>query len=158
MNLGRAFAAGVVGGLVMSMGLALARAMGMPANLELMLGTMLLQPGSGALALGFVMHLTISGLIALIYAWGFEHVTHGAGATVGAWFGAIHSVVGGMFMGLMPMMHPMIPEQMPAPGPFMSNMGEMGVMAEIVLHILYGIAVGAMYGHVHITTPREAHA
>lgn len=44
MNLGRAFLAGVVGGIVMSMGLAMGRAMGMPANIEMMLGTMLLQP------------------------------------------------------------------------------------------------------------------
>ena len=158
MNFGRAFAAGVVGGLVMSTGLAMGRAMGMPADLERMLGTMVLEPGTAAFTFGFVIHLIISGLIALIYAWGFEHVTHRAGAVMGAGFGAIHSVIGGLFMGLMPMMHPMIPEQMPAPGVFMSNMGAMGVMAEIVLHVLYGMVVGAIYGHVHVPTPREAHA
>ena len=158
MNLSRAFMGGVLGGVTMSIGLAMGRAMGMPANLELMLGTMVLEPGMAAFVVGLVMHLMISGLIALIYAWGFEHVTHAAGAGIGAGFGAIHAIIGGMFMGLMPMMHSLIPESMPAPGVFMSNMGAMGVMAEIVLHVIYGAVVGAVYGPVHVATAREAHA
>ncbi len=114
MNFGRAFLAGVIGGIVMSIGLAMGRAMGMPANLELMLGTMLLQPGTAAFMVGMVMHLMISGLIALIYAWGFETLTHRSSALIGAGFGFIHAIIGGMVMGMMPMMHPLIPEMMPA--------------------------------------------
>ena len=158
MNVGRAFVAGVVGGIVMSIGLAMGRAMGMPANLEMMLGTMMLQPGTGAFLVGMMMHLIISGLIALIYAWGFEHLTHRSSAAIGAGFGVIHGVIGGMAMGMMPMMHPLIPEQMPAPGAFMSNMGMMGVMAEMVLHIIYGAVVGAMYRPAGVTVGRTAHA
>lgn len=150
MNLGRAFLAGVVGGIVMSLGLAIGRAMGMPANLELMLGTMMLPPGAAAWVIGFMMHLIISGLIALIYAWGFETLTHRASAGIGAGFGVIHAVIGGLFMGMMPMMHPMIPESMPAPGAFMSNLGAMGVMAEFLLHVLYGATVGALYTPAHV--------
>lgn len=158
MNVGRAFLAGVVGGVVMSIGLAMGRAMGMPANLELMLGTMVLQPGTGAFILGMMMHLMISGAIALIYAWGFEHVTHRANATIGAGFGVIHGIIGGMFMGMMPMMHPLIPEMMPAPGAFMSNMGIMGIMAEMVLHIVYGAIVGGIYGRADVGAGDLAHA
>jgi hypothetical protein len=128
MKTGRAFVSGVVGGAVMSAMLAMARMMGMPAKLETMLGTMFLPEGAAAWLLGFVMHLMISGLIALIYAWGFENVTHRAGWLVGAGFGLVHSIVGGVFMGMMPMMHPKIPEMMPAPGAFMSNLGAMGVV------------------------------
>ena len=51
-------------------------------------------------------------------------------------------------MAMMPAMHPLIPEQMPAPGAFMANMGLMGVIAEIMLHLIYGAIVGAMYGPV----------
>ena len=156
MNLGRAFLAGVIGGIVMSIGLAMGRAMGMPANLEMMLGTMLLQPGTAAFMVGMVMHLMISGLIALIYAWGFETLTHRSSALIGAGFGFIHAIIGGMFMGMMPMMHPLIPEMMPAPGAFMSNLGMMGVMAEFVLHILYGAVVGAIYTPAHVHSPAHA--
>ena len=152
MSYGRAFGAGVVGGIVMSIGLAMGRAMGMSgANLEMMLGTMPgFQPSGGVWLLGFMMHLMISGAIALIYAWGFEHVTHKAGAVVGTGFGVIHAIIGGMAMGMMPLIHPLIPEQMPAPGAFMSSMGMMGVMAEIVLHMIYGATVGALYGPVTV--------
>ncbi len=150
MKYGKAFGAGVLGAAVMTVIMALARAMGMPANLEMMLGTMILQPGTGAFLLGLVMHLTISGLIALIYTWGFENVTHRSSAGIGAGFGVIHGVIGGIFMGMMPMMHPLIPEVMPAPGAFMSNMGAMGVTAEMVLHVIYGMVVGAMYAPTHV--------
>ena len=158
MNFGRAFLAGVVGGAVMSIGLAMGRAMGMPANLEIMLGTMMLQPGTAAFLVGLIMHLIISGMIALIYAWGFEQVTHRSSAAIGAGFGIIHGIIGGMFMGMMPMMHPLIPEQMPAPGAFMSNMGAMGVMAEMVLHVIYGAVVGGIYQPVGVPGSRPVHA
>jgi hypothetical protein len=152
MKAGRAFLAGVTGGIVMSIGLAIGRAMGMPAELEMMLGTMMIFPGAMAWIVGFLMHLVISGSIALLYALVFEFVVHRSGWAIGAVFGFIHSLIGGMFMGMMPAMHPMIPEQMPAPGAFMSNMGIMGVIAEIMLHIVYGAIVGALYGpvrHLH---------
>jgi len=146
MKTGKAFVAGVVGGAVMSALMAMARAfMGMPANLEMMLGTMVVQPpGAVAWTVGLVMHLVLSGLIALIYAWGFERVTHRAGWAVGAGFGVIHAIIGGLFMGMVPAMHPLIPEQMPAPGAFMSNI-PMGPVALFVLHIVYGAVVGAIY-------------
>lgn len=160
MNYGRAFLAGVVGGAVMSVMLAMARnVMGMPANLEMMLGTMTgIQPSTTTFLIGLMMHLVISGLIALIYAAGFEYVTRRSGWLIGAGFGVIHSIIGGIFMGMMPMMHPLIPEQMPAPGFFMSNLGPMGVVAEIIMHIIYGAIVGAIYRlvHHHAAADREA--
>lgn len=159
MKAGRAFLAGVIGGAVMSVGLAMGRAMGMPANLEMMQGTMFLPPGTTAFVVGLMMHLMISGLIALIYAWGFENVTHRAGWLVGVGFALIHTLIAGMVMGMMPMMHPMMPEQMPSPGYFMSNLGAMGVVAEVMLHLIYGAIVGGMYGAVETRTNRVvAHA
>jgi hypothetical protein len=41
MKYGKAFGAGVLGAVVMTVMMAVARAMGMPANLEMMLGTMM---------------------------------------------------------------------------------------------------------------------
>ncbi len=98
---------------------------------------------------GFVMHLMISGLIALVYAWGFEHVTHRATAGIGVGFSLIHSVIAGLFMGMVPAMHPLIQSgQMPAPGYFMANKGGMYIIALFVMHAVYGAIVGAMYGPV----------
>lgn len=157
MNWGRAFIAGVIGGTVMSIMLAVVRAMGMPANLEIMQGTMLgFAPGTTAWIAGFIMHLMISGLIALIYAVGFEYVTHRAGWLMGVAFSIIHLLIGGVVMGMVPAMHPMIPEQMPAPGYFMSGMGAMGVVLFTVEHLIYGAIVGAMYQVVHHPAHREA--
>lgn len=150
MNSGRAFVAGVVGGAVMSALMWMARVlMEMPANLEMMLGTMFgMMPSATTWLIGFAIHLMISGLIALIYAWGFEHLTHRAGWLVGAGFGLIHALIAGLVMGMMPAMHPMMPEQMPPPGAYMSNLGTMGIMAEFMLHLVYGAIVGAIYGPV----------
>lgn len=153
MKAGTAFWAGVVGGAVMSVFLAIARAMGMPARLEMMMGTMLLEPGTTAFIVGLMMHLMISGLIALIYAWGFESVTHRAGWLVGAGFAVIHTLIAGSVMGMMPMMHPRMPGEMPPPGYFMANLGAMGVIAEVMLHLMYGAIVGAMYGQVKNPDP-----
>jgi len=149
MKAGKAFVAGMVGGAVMSVLMWMARTMmGMPANLEMMLGTMVTDPGTTAWMIGFVTHLMISGAIALIYAWAFEHVTHRAGWLVGAGFGVVHAIIAGMVMGMMPMIHPRMPNPVMPPGAFMSHLGTMGVVAEFMLHLIYGAVVGAMYGAV----------
>ena len=149
MKTGTAFLAGVVGGAVMSALMWMGRIlMDMPANLEMMLGTMVMEPGPTAWIIGLVMHLMISGLIAIIYAWGFERVTHRAGWLVGAGFGLLHALIAGMVMGVMPAMHPRMPEPMMPPGAYMSSMGATGVAMEFVLHLIYGAVVGAIYAPV----------
>ncbi len=123
--------------------------MGMEVKLELLLGTMIgLAPDNTAWIVGFVMHLMISGLIALAYAWAFENVLHRAGAGAGALLALVHIVIAGMFMGMMPMMHPLVPEMMPGPGFFLLNLGVMGLVAFVLLHLIFGAIVGAMYGPV----------
>lgn len=156
MKAGKAFVAGVVGGLVMSVIMLIAREMmGMEVRLELLLGTMFMEPGTAAWIVGLVMHLMISGLIALAYAWGFENVTHEAGAAKGALLSVVHILIAGVFMGaVLPVMHPLVPEQMPEPGYFMANLGALGIMAFVMLHVIFGAIVGAMYGPV--LHPREA--
>ena len=158
MKVGRAFAAGVVGALVMSVLMALARSMGMQVNLEMMLGTMMGGPPSPTKwIMGFVMHLIIGGLWALVYAAGFEYLTHRASWAIGLGFALVHALIAGVFMGMMPAIHPLIPEMMPAPGAFMAHLGLMGVIAEFMLHLIYGAIVGAMYGPV-VQRPFETRA
>ena len=84
---------------------------------------MVLPPGTAAFIAGLLIHLVVSGLIELMYAWGFEHVTHRAGWLAGVAFAVIHTLIAGLFMGMLPMMHPRMPEPMPPPGFFMANLG-----------------------------------
>ncbi|NUR32947.1 MAG: hypothetical protein HOQ30_02980 [Gemmatimonadaceae bacterium] len=151
MKAGRAFVAGMVGGAAMSAVMWMGRSLrGMDVNLSMMLGTMFVQPPGGtAWIVGFIMHLMISGLIALIYASAFEHVTHRSGWGIGMLFSLVHSIGTGLFMGMVPAMHPMIKSgQMPAPGMFMAHKGAMYVVMLFVLHAIYGAIVGGMYGDV----------
>jgi hypothetical protein len=157
MNYGRAFGAGVLGAVVMSAMFAMARAMGIPANLELMLGTMFGMPPSGAAgAIGLVMHLMIGGILALAYGAVFDYLGRSSWG-LGLAFGAVHAIIAGFFMGMMPMMHPLVPEVMPAPGFFMSNLGAMGVMGETVGHLVYGAIIGGLYPPVHHERSAQLH-
>lgn len=149
MKTSKAFFAGVIGGAVMSILMLMARqAMGMEVKLELLLGTMFMEPGSAAWGVGIVMHLVISGMIAVAYAWAFENVLHRSGWEAGALVSSVHVLVAGVFMGMMPMMHPLVPDMMPGPGFFMLNLGVMGFIALVMLHVIFGAIVGSMYGPV----------
>jgi hypothetical protein len=149
MKAGKALIAGVVGGVAMTVLAWLVRLAGLQMNAEMMLGSMMSSsPGATTWLIGFMIHLMISALIALAYAWGFERVTHRAGVVVGLGFAVIHVIIAGMVMAMIPAMHPMIPEQMPAPGAFMANMGGTFVALFVIEHLLYGAIVGALYGSV----------
>lgn len=157
MKVGKAIGAGLVGGVAMTVLGWLVRRLGLEMNAEMMLGTMMSSmPTLTTWLIGFAIHLMISALIALAYAWGFEHVTHRAGVTVGLGFSIIHIIIAGMVMAMIPAMHPMIPEQMPAPGAFMANMGAMFAFLFVMEHLIYGGIVGALYGPV--TYPRPVRA
>lgn len=145
----------------MSLLMAIGRLMGMEVNLEMMLGTMLgLSPGPLTWIVGFIMHLVISGLIAMLYALGFERVTHRADWKTGVLFSLVHILIGGIFMGLVPAMHPHIPETLPAPGYFLANHGTLGVVAFFILHMIFGAVVGAVYARTgvrQVSTPPGQH-
>jgi len=94
MKSGKAFAAGVMGALVMSLIMTIARGLGMQVNMEMMLGTMLGGPLSPTKwIIGFIMHLIIGGLLALLYAVGFEYITRRAGWAIGLGFGVVHTLI-----------------------------------------------------------------
>ncbi|MFU8803601.1 MAG: hypothetical protein ACNA8W_07325 [Bradymonadaceae bacterium] len=157
MNLSRAFLAGVIAGIVMSILMALGRAVGIPLAAEMMLGTMFGLPmgAVGTWVFGFVMHLIVSGLIALLYAVGFERVTHRAGWGVGAAFSLVHILIAGIVMAMMPLIHPMIPTPMGAPGFLMFNMGAAAAILFIVEHVIYGALVGGIYAGEVLPTRGE---
>jgi hypothetical protein len=146
----RALISGMAGGLVMTALAWIARAtMDLPSNMEMMFGTMFgMRQGTSAWLLGLGIHLAGSALIALIYAWSFERVTHRANWLIGGGIGSLHALIAGGVMGFMPEMHALIPEHMPAPGFFMANMGAMPVILDFAMHMIYGAIVGAAYGRV----------
>lgn len=146
MKVGTTLSAGIVGGIAMTALGWLVRQMGIGMNGEMMFGTMVSSPGAAAWLIGFAMHMLLSAVIALMYAWGFERVTHRAGVVVGLGFAVIHIIIAGMVMGVIPAIHPMIPEQMPAPGAFMAKMGATFVALFVIEHLIYGAVVGGMYG------------
>jgi hypothetical protein len=153
MRVGLAFLAGVIGGAVMAGLLMVARSLGLfEMNMPMVLGTMITRtPSSGAWILGFIMHLVISGLIALIYAAGFEAIRRSTW-WLGVLGGVIHAVIGGLFLWALPALHPAIPDVLPAPGPFGINFGATSVAGFIVFHLIYGAIVGGIYRPVHVRT------
>lgn len=148
-----AFAAGVIGGAVMyGTRVVMKSAVGVDLKMDMarMWGTMLHVHGTTSRALGLLVHVVASGLIAVIYAWGFDLL--GADDNLWLWglLGAvIHWVIAGMFLTVVPAMHPEIPEERPAPGPFAKNFGIPDVPAFLMGHLLYGIVVGILYAYWH---------
>lgn len=146
MNVIGAITAGLGGTVVISMVMAMAPKMGMPKmDIVGMLGTMFNKDGN--VILGWVVHLMMGTIFALIYAalWSF-----GIGSATLIWglvFGAGHWLVAGMMMGVMPMMHAGIKSgTVDAPGVFtMNNGGIMAFMGGMVGHMIFGMVVALTY-------------
>jgi hypothetical protein len=131
----------VIGGAVMyGTRVVMKSAVGVDLKMDMarMWGTMVHVHGTTGRALGLLIHLVASGLIAVIYAWGFDLLG-----------GAVHWVIAGMFLTVVPAMHSEIPEERPTPGPFAKNFGIPDVPAFLMGHLLYGVVVGIVYAILH---------
>ncbi len=150
MRAGLAFTAGVIGGAVMIGLVAIARAAGVTdLNLGILWGSIFTQnTSSGTWVLGFILHLIVSGLIALIYAAVFEAI-RGSNWFTGLVGGAIHAVIGGLLFSVLPAIHPAIPDIIRDPGAFAVNYGSGTAALFIIGHLIYGMIVGGMYTPVH---------
>jgi hypothetical protein len=151
MRIGLAFWAGVIGGAVMILIMIIARATGLTEmNMVMALGSMITQETTAETwALGFVMHLVISGLIALIYAAVFEAIRR-SNWFLGLIGGAIHAVIAGFVLLWMPAVHPLMPDTIAAPGALAINYGTGTTVAFVILHLIYGMIVGGIYLPVHV--------
>ena len=128
---------------------AILRAVHVPISIEMILGTLVgLAPGATAFMVGLAMHLALGGALGLAYCWLFEKVWNHGGAPVGVILAFLHASLIGMAMGLTPSFHPAIPQLLPNPGAFFSNVGVAGVIAFFAIHAVYGAIVGGGYGHV----------
>lgn len=99
---------------------------------------------SETVAVGFGLHLLFGAWLAHLYAEGFEAVIGCAGWCIGASFGLVHALAAGFAVGLLPALATSSPHAA-APGLFMAHQGLAGVCCFILLHLLYGAVVGAVY-------------
>ncbi len=149
MNIRKAFIAGVIGGAVMVLIMAIARAMGACADMPMMVGTM---PGNGpsgaAWLIGFIVMMIGAGIAGIAYAATFEAVTRRADVMTGILVAVAPMAVEGLMLGFMDKMHPLMPKIMESPGFFMSSYGVMGVIGFVVSHLAFGAIVGLLYGPI----------
>lgn len=135
VNPARAFVAGVVGAIVMSLLMIWLRAIGIPLHLEMRLASMI---GIHVWAAGLAAYLIIGGIVGLIYALAFEYILNEAGVGPGLMVGACHSIFAGFIWA-----------QLTGPGRFWDNFGPGGIAALFLLHFVYGAVVGALYRTEH---------
>lgn len=149
MDIGMAIVAGIVATAVMTALMYGARVMKMNMDMPRMLGLMFSPPENRSMVylIGFVMHFMMGGIFGLLYAALFEALDISAGILWGGFFGLVHGLVAGMALGMMPAMHPRMGEGqvLTAPGPFAVKWGGMLPAGIIMLHIVFGAVVGAIY-------------
>lgn len=145
MKLRSAFYAGVNGALAMTVLCGLLPDRLLPQNLGLILGSMILREVSLlAWALGLSVHLCLGGLLGMGYACIFGRVLGRSSWRIGLCLAAAQAVLVGPLLALMPAVHPLIPEVLPAPGPFLMNFGALGVASFFSSHLLFGLIVGGI--------------
>ena len=135
MNAGRAFLAGVIGAVVMSLIMTGLRWLGVPLQIELRLAAML---GAGSLVLGLILHLLIGGLVGLVYALVFEYAFEQSGVGPGVIVGAINAMLAGFLWAAFD-----------GPGRFWTSFGPVGAIAILLVHMTYGATVGTLYKAQH---------
>ena len=147
MNILSAVISGVVASLVFSMILWMAPKMGMPKmDIVSLLGSMFSTKVN--LVLGWMMHLMMGVIFALIYAFLWSRGVGAATWLGGLAFGAVQWLIVGMIMGMIPLMHIGIKSgAVKAPGLWMTNNGGlMAFMGGLVGHMIFGAVLAVSYG------------
>ena len=148
---GWAILAGLIGGTVMAailyMGIFMLPQQ-MKMNLFMMLGTMMLPVGAAAIVMGAMIHAVMSVVFGLIHGAVFSAADiDSAQAAWGLLFGLVHWAAVGMALGMLPLMHPRIrDDEIEAPGFYALSYPPMTAMGFLMLHLVFGVIVGALYG------------
>jgi len=145
MNPVGAVVAGLVGTAVFTMILALAPRMGMPKmDIVGLLSTMF---GKENRLLGWMMHLMMGVIFALIYAFLWSKGVLAPNWLGGLAFGAVHWLIVGMIMGMMPIMHAGIRSgRVMTPGLWMTKGGGMlAFFGGLMGHMIFGVVVALVY-------------
>ena len=142
----RAFAGGVAGTAAMMIA---ASAAGSPVmrDLQRLSGSMAFAPGTtGSRLTGAGLQFLNGGLLAQGYLAAMGRAKRTAGWQAGLGIGVVHGVIAGGLLGIVPALHPRVPEEVPAPGWFLSRQGAGGAVTLIALHALFGAVVGTAIG------------
>lgn len=145
MNVIGIIVAGLVGTIAISMVMAMAPKMGMPKmDIVDLLSSMFGKPNR---SLGWMMHFMMGVVFALIYTLLWSYGVGSPTLLNGLLFGAVHWLIVGMVMGMMPMVHAGIRSGVvKAPGLWMTkNGGVMAFMGGLVGHIVFGLVVVLVY-------------
>ena len=146
MNILNAVIAGLVATVVFTMILMMAPKMGLPKmDIVSLLGSMFGKPNQ---ALGWMMHLMMGVVFAVIYAFLWSSGIGAATWTSGLVFGAVYWLIVGMVMAMIPMMHAGIKSgAVQAPGIWMTGNGGgvMAFMGGLVGHAIFGAVVALVY-------------
>ena len=154
-ELGTAVVAGLAGTAVMTMMLYMGFMLGIRMDMPMMLGTMFLPRGAAAWLLGLVMHFMMGVAFFVGYAIIFDVVA--IEETFAGWgivFGLAHGTMTGAAMGMMNVMHPRMEISagqggagaLQAPGFFGLRVSAVAPVAILMLHAVYGLVGGAVYG------------
>jgi hypothetical protein len=150
---GNAVIAGIVATAVMTVLMYMAKAMGMPMDMPRMLGLMFTRPENkaGTYIVGLMLHFMNGVIFAILYAVLFAVLGLSGGWFWGLIFGAVHGVMAGLVMGMMPAVHPRMGpgKELPSPGLFAKNISPLAPMGLIMLHLVFGVIVGALYVAPH---------
>jgi len=101
-----------------------------------------------AVVMGAMIHAGMSVVFGLIHGAVFSAADiDSAQAAWGLLFGLVHWAVVGMALGMLPLMHPRIRGgEMGAPGFYALRYPPMTAMGFLMLHLLFGMIAGALYG------------
>ena len=120
----------------------------MKMNLLYMLGSMMFGDRMMVYMAGGMMHAVNSAAFALAHVALYQ--AFDLDSNLAAWglvFGAVHWVIAGMAMGMMPMMHRGIKAgTVEAPGAFAMGYPMGTAMGFLMLHLMFGVLVGVLYG------------
>lgn len=152
MKAGLAFIAGVIGGAAMVLFVAIVRGLGITSlDLSMLVGSMFTHNVSGGTwVLGFIVHLIVSGLIALIFAAVYEAIRT-SNWWLGLIGGAIYAVIAGFIVAAYRVpVTGTATAGLETPGAFAINYGGAALVTFIIAYLIYGIIVGSMYRPVHV--------
>jgi hypothetical protein len=131
VHVGRAFIAGVVGAVAMSLVMVGLRAAGIPLQIEAELATLL---GTRVWMVGLAAHLLMGGVVGIVYGIVFERILHDAGVGPGVVLGAYNTIIAGFVWAAIG-----------GPGHFWSGVGPQGIVALFIAHMTFGAVVGAAF-------------
>ncbi|MBC8334821.1 MAG: hypothetical protein H8E29_06115 [Anaerolineales bacterium] len=145
MNVIGAIIAGLAGTAALTMVMSMAPKMGMPEmDIVGMLGSMF---GKANRTLGMVIHFMMGIVFVLVYAYLWSIGTGSATWLNGLIFGAVHWLIVGMAMAMIPMMHAGIKSgAVKAPGMWMTNNGGMkAFVGGLMGHMVFGLVAVLVY-------------